>query len=139
MLDLVISVDAHPRGAVLGDKLVGDRLAGIALLHADHQAGKIGNAVHVRMAAGVDDERLTGHRIGRAEIRDLLAFGRNGGARRNAVIGAGIETGENAVEVGALVADQLPRAAEFGGDALHQRNVEAGRTVFADELERRVG
>src|ERR1700722_595573 len=133
--DLVIGVDAHARGTMLGNELVGDRLAGIALLHADHQAFEVGDAMHARMTARIDNEGLAGDHIGCAEIDDPSALRRNRRAGSNAVIGAGSETGEEAVEVGALVRHQLPLAAEFFGDALHQRDIEAGRAVLAREFE----
>ena len=138
-LDLVIGIDAHARGAMLGDEFIGDRLAGVALLHADDQTLEVGDAMHAWMAAGIDDEGLAGHHIGRAEIDDLLAAGRDGGARSDAVIAARIETGEDAVEVGALVRHQPPFATELFGNALHQSDVEAGRAVLGHEFERRVG
>ena len=42
-LDFVIGIDAYARGLMLGNKLVGDRLARVALLHADHQALRSGS------------------------------------------------------------------------------------------------
>lgn len=73
---------------MLGDELVGDRLAGIALLHADHQAFEVGDAMHARMPARIDNEGLAGDDIGCAEIGDPLALRRDRRARGNAVIGA---------------------------------------------------
>ena len=124
---------------MLSDKSIGDRLASIALLHTDHEALEVGDPVHARMAARIDNEGLAGNRIRRAEIYHPLAAWRDGGARGNAVVSAGIETGEDAVEVGALVRHQLPYAAELLGNALHKSDVEAGRAVLGLELEGRVG
>jgi len=82
--------------------------------------------MHARMAARIDNEGLAGDYIGRAEIGDPLASWRDGGAPGDAIISAGIETGKDAVEVGAVVGHQLPFAAELLGDALHEGDVETG-------------
>lgn len=95
--------------------------------------------MHARMAARIDNEGLAGDYIGRAEIGDPLASWRDGGAPGDAIISAGIETGKDAVEVGAVVGHQLPFAAELLGDALHEGDVETGRAVLDHELEGRVG
>ena len=57
-LDLVIGIDPHAHRAALGDQFLGHRLAGVAFLHADHQALEIVDAVDVGMADGIDDQRL---------------------------------------------------------------------------------
>src|SRR3954470_5574615 len=57
-LDLVVGVHPHPCGSMLGDESVGNRLARVPLLHAYDQACKVVDPVHVRVAAGVEDERL---------------------------------------------------------------------------------
>ena len=54
-LDRVIGIDAHPRSAIFGDQSIGDGLAGIALLHPDDPTLEIGNAMHVRVAADIDN------------------------------------------------------------------------------------
>ena len=125
LLDLVIGINADTCGALLGDQLFRHRLAGIAVLHADHQAGKIVDAAHLRMPRRVDHQRLSGHRVGCDKNRRALrASGRDGRAGCDAVIGAGLKPGEDAVEVGTLVAHELPRQSELAGDAPHQRDVE---------------
>ena len=60
---------------MLGDELLGHRLAGITVLHADHQAGKVVDAVYLRKPRRIDHQRLPGHRIRRAEIGHLFAPG----------------------------------------------------------------
>jgi hypothetical protein len=54
------------------------------------------------MTADIDNKRLARDRIRRTEIGDLAAFRRNGGAGGNTVIAAVVETGKDAVKVGAF-------------------------------------
>jgi hypothetical protein len=48
------------------------------MLHADYQAPKVIDALHLRMPRRIDHQRLTGHRIRRAEIGHLFALGCDG-------------------------------------------------------------
>jgi uncharacterized protein len=79
---------------------------------------------------------LAGDNIGRAGIGDPIAALGDGRTRGDAIIGAARETGEDAVEIRAGIAHQLPFAAELLGDALHERDVETRRALFCHELER---
>ena len=65
------------------------------------QAFEVIDAVHIGMTRDIEHERLVRDRIGRAEIGDLLPFRRDRGARRDTIVAAVIEAGEDAVEVGA--------------------------------------
>src|SRR3984885_7745828 len=124
---------------MLGDELIRYRLAGIAVLHADHKTIKIVDAAHPLMPRRIDHERLSGQRIGRAKVSALSASRLDRRAGSDAVISAGIEAGENAVEVGAVVANELPCSAELAGNALHQRDIEARRAILPDEFKRWIG
>lgn len=136
VFDLVIGVHSDPRGAVLGNKSVGDRFARVPSLHAYHQAFEVRDPVHVRVSARVDDERLTRNRVRRAEVRDPFAVRSDRGARGDAVVGAIVQPGKDAVEIGTRVANQLPSTAELLGDMPHERDVEALRTGSGRELKR---
>jgi hypothetical protein len=48
--DGAVVVDADGLGFAFGNEPVGDRLAGVALLHADGQAGEVVDVLHVRQA-----------------------------------------------------------------------------------------
>jgi hypothetical protein len=52
--------------------------------------------------------------------------------RGDAVIGTVIKTGEDIVEVSALIRHQLPFAAEYPGNALHQRNNNGSTSGLAE-------
>jgi len=74
------------RGFALRDEPVGDRLAGVALLDADGEAGEVVDGSDVRQPSGVDGQRLSGDQVWRDELRLGLPTGCNGGARGDAVV-----------------------------------------------------
>src|SRR5271166_1908490 len=98
---------------MLGDEFVGNWLARIPLLHANDKPLEVCDPMHAWMTARIDNQRLTGNRIGWAEVRDAFAVRSDRRARGDAIIGVIVETGEDAVKVGACVADKLPFAAEL--------------------------
>ena len=91
---------------------------------------EVGDTAHARLTPGIGNEQLARDHIGCTEIGDLLPPARDGGAQGKAVI-AVIETGEDAVEVAALVGE-LTVATEYLGNA-HQR---AGLPVPSAECRR---
>ncbi len=109
------------------------------MLNADHQTTKVIDAMHLRMARGINHQGLARYRVRRAEIRDAFARGRDGGAGSHTIIRAGFEAGENAVEIAARVRHELPNAAELSGDMLHQHDIKAVRALRPHEFERRIG
>src|ERR1700735_5709246 len=108
---------------MLCEEPLGYRLACISVLHADDQALEVRNTMHIRMPGRIDDQRLTGERVRRAEVRDPFPAGGDGCPRSDAIIGVVVEAGEDAVEVGASVADEPPFAAQHLRYALHEVDV----------------
>jgi hypothetical protein len=95
--DLVVGINPHARRAVLSHQPVSHRLARIAPLHPNGQTVEVVDTTHVWQPNRIDDQRLTREKVGLAEIRDLLALGRDGRTGGDAVIGSAIKTGEDAV------------------------------------------
>ena len=64
VFDLVIGIDSHARRAMLGDQLFSDRLAGVALLHPDHEAVEVVQATQDQALKRNTDFNLKSFRFG---------------------------------------------------------------------------